>query len=57
MIYSVEYDRQSQNFLEKLDKQIARRIVDRVDSLLGKEPVPRDAKAIVGEHGVFRVRI
>jgi len=57
MTYGVHYDRQPIKFLKKLEKDIARRILDKLDSLLADNPVPSDAKRIVGEHGVFRVRV
>lgn len=57
MKFLIEYDKQPQRFLKKLDKHISKRIMDRVDNILTNNPVPHDAKAIVGEHGVFRIRI
>lgn len=51
------YDLHPQKFLRKLDRHIAVRIIDRIEMLLVNNPVPHDAKAIVGEHGVFRIRI
>ena len=57
MSFSIDYDKQPQDFLKKLDKQIAKRILDKVDELLTEQAVPHQAKAIVGEHGVFRIRI
>ena len=57
MTYTIEYDTQAQKFLKKADKQTTKRIMDKVDELLLQTPVPHTAKSIVGEHGVFRVRI
>ena len=57
MIFTIDYDRQPQNFLKKSDKHIAKRIIDKIDELLTNEPVPHTAIAIVGEHGVFRIRV
>jgi mRNA interferase RelE/StbE len=57
MSYEVTYDKQPVKFLKKLDKHIAKRILDKADETFGREPVPSDAKTIVGEHGVFRIRI
>jgi len=31
--------------------------MDKIDQILRNNPVPHDAKAIVGQHGVFRIRI
>lgn len=57
MKYAIDYDKQPQRFLEKIDKHIAKRIMDKIDEILSQNPVPHTAKSIVGEHGVFRVRI
>ena len=58
MSFEIFYDAQPLDVLKKLDKHLAKRIVDKLDSiLLPDNPVPHSAKAIVGEHGVFRLRI
>jgi mRNA interferase RelE/StbE len=57
MTFFVEYDTQPQKFLEKADNHIAKRIMDKLETALTENPVPHDAKTIVGEHGVFRIRI
>jgi mRNA interferase RelE/StbE len=57
MIFSFDYDTQPKKFLKHLDKHIALRIIDKIETTLANNPVPHDAKAIFGEHGVFRVRI
>jgi len=57
MTFFVEYDKQPQKLLEKADKHIAKRIMDKIETALAENPVPHDAKTIVGEHGVFRIRI
>jgi mRNA interferase RelE/StbE len=31
--------------------------MDKIEAVLNENPVPHDAKAVVGEHGVFRIRI
>ena len=53
----IEYDKQPQDFLRKAGRHIAKRIMDKIDELLVKETVPHTAKSIVGERGVFRIRI
>jgi len=45
------------DFLKKLDKKLLKRILDKVDYLLVNNPGPHDSKKIVGEPGVFRIRI
>ncbi len=57
MKFSIEYDKQPKRFLKKLDKHLAKRILDKVDESLKNEPVPHGVKPIVGKHGVFRLRI
>ena len=57
MIFEITYDKQPIKFLKKLDKNIVKRILDKVDVVFANEPVPSDAKRIFGEHGVFRIRI
>ena len=57
MSFSIEYDKQPLHFLRKLDKQPAKRILDKIDELLLVAAFPHQAKTIIGEHGVFRIRI
>jgi len=57
MSFLIEYDQQPQNFLKKSDKHLAKRIIEKIDDLLINNPVPHNAKSIIGEHGIFRVRI
>ena len=57
MTFEIKYDKQPRKFLKKLDKHLMGRIMDKIDDLLMDNPVPHDAKTIVGEHGVFRIRI
>lgn len=57
MTFEIVYDKQPQQFLKKAEKHIIVRIMDKIDWLLKENPVPHDAKAVVGHHGVFRVRV
>ena len=57
MSYYIVYDNQQEKFLEKIDKHIAKRIKDKIESTLTENPVPQNTTTIVGEHGVFRIRI
>jgi mRNA interferase RelE/StbE len=57
MSFSILYDKQPEKFLKKSDKNLSKRILDKIDELLIENPVPHNAKAMVGEHGVFRIRI
>ena len=57
MTFLVEYDTQPKDFLRKLDKHLSKRIVEKIEEVLPITPVPHNAVSIVGEHGVFRVRV
>lgn len=57
MSFEISYDKQAEKFLEKLEKPTAKRIVDKIEEKLTNEAVPKDAKTVIGEHGVFRIRI
>ena len=43
-------------FLKKCSEDLRRRVLSKVE-LLQAEPVPHDAKRVVGERGTFRIRI
>lgn len=57
MSFSIDYDKQPKRFLKKLGKHLVSRIMDKIDETLINNPVPHDAKSVVGRHGVFRIRI
>ena len=57
MNFGIEYDNQPEKFLQKLDKHIALRILSKIEDALSVNPVPHNAATIVGEHGVYRIRI
>ena len=57
MTFEILYDRQPGVFLEKIDNHLSKRIIDKLENTLKNNPVPSNAKTIVGEHGVFRLRI
>ena len=57
MIFKIVYDKQPVKFLNKVNKKVSNRILDKIEETLSNDPVPHDAKSIVGEHGVFRIRI
>lgn len=57
MTFFIKYDKQPRKFLKKQDKNTSERIIDKIEETLKENPVPQDAKAIVGEHGVFRIRV
>lgn len=57
MTFSIDYDKQPLRFFKKQDAHIVQRIMDKIDALLINNPVPHTAVAIVGRHGVYRIRI
>ena len=57
MSFTFFYDNQPAKFLERLDKHIATRIKEKIESSLIENPVPQNATTITGEQGVFRIRI
>ena len=57
MSFNIDYDNQPEKFLQKLDKHISIRILNKIEDTLSVNPVPHNATTIVGEHGVYRIRI
>ncbi|MEK6891635.1 MAG: type II toxin-antitoxin system RelE/ParE family toxin [Nanoarchaeota archaeon] len=57
MNFEIFYDKQPQKFLEKLDKNISARVKNKIEAVLAENPVPHNAVAIEGEHGIFRLRV
>ena len=57
MNFDICHDTQPEKFLSKVDKHIAARLINKIETTLAENPVPHNAKTIVGEHGVFRIRI
>ena len=55
-MFNIEFSNQSKKFLKKSDKQLALRIIEKIE-LLKDNPVIRDSKKIVGEDRAFRIRI
>ena len=57
MSFEIYYDKQPEKFLSKSDGHIAERLMNKIETALSENPVPQNVKTIVGEHGVFRIRI
>ncbi len=57
MSFSINYDKQPLKFFKQQDKHIAKRIMDKIDGALPDNPVPHNAKSLVGQHNCFRIRI
>ena len=57
MSFEIYYDKQPEKFLGKVDKNIGARLMNKIETALSENPVPHNAKTIVGERGIFRIRI
>ena len=56
-MFSVEFGSEAKRFLKKADKEIARRIIHKIEKLK-TEPFPSDVKRVVGKKDkIFRVRV
>lgn len=54
--YAVEYDPKALEELDKLDKPVARRVVQAVDELAG-DPRPSGCRSLVDHPGLWRIRV
>ena len=57
MTFEIFYDNHPEKFVSKLDRHMAKRLVEKIEETLGNNPVPQNSVAIKDEHGVFRIRI
>ena len=55
-MFSIEVSRKAEKFVEKLQKDISRRIIDAIENL-GQEQFPRGAIKLKGESNAFRIRV
>jgi len=55
-MFNIEFSNQSKKFLKKSDKQLAARIIEKIE-LLKDNPVIHDSKKVIGEDQTFRIRI
>ena len=56
-MFSVEFSSQAKKFLKKSDKELAERIIKRIESL-SADPFPSDVKRVVSrQEKIFRVRV
>jgi len=56
-MFDVEFSSQPRKFLKKAEKQVAKRIIERVEKLR-TDPFPSDVKRVVNQkEKVFRVRV
>lgn len=58
MKFQFRYDKQPLKFLKHQDKHISKRLIDKLEDTLSKNPVPHDSKRVKGKKDlVFRIRI
>ncbi len=55
-MFSIDYSHKARRFLKKCDKNLSKRIVNKIE-LLKTVPVPHKAVSVVGEDRTFRIRI
>ena len=56
-MFTVKYSRQAEKFLKKADKILAKRLMEKIESLI-EQPIIHDTKAIEGyNEKLFRVRV
>ena len=56
-MFSAEFGSEAKRFLKKADKELARRIIERIEKLK-IEPFPSDVKRVVGKKDkIFRIRV
>ena len=56
-MFSVEFGSEAKRFLKKADKEIVRRIIEKIEKLK-LEPFPSDVKRVVGRKDkIFRIRV
>lgn len=56
-MFSAEFGSDAKKFLRKAEKDIAKRIIERIEKLK-EEPFPQDVKRVVGKKDkIFRVRV
>ena len=56
-MFEIELSSHAKRFLKKTDKQLAERIIERIEKL-GAEPFPTDVKRVVNrKEKIFRVRV
>ena len=57
MTFKIFYSSSAEKFLEKLEKQISKRILDKIEKL-SENPVPSNSRRIlVNKELIFRIRI
>lgn len=55
-MFNVGYSNRAKKFLEKADKILVKRLIEKIEKLK-KDPIIPDTKKIEGSKGLFRVRV
>ena len=56
-MFSIEFSSQAEKFLEKADKTLAARIIEKIEKL-AEDPFPTEVKRVVNrKEKIFRVRV
>ena len=56
-MFDIEFSSQARKFLKKAEKQVAERIIEKIEKLK-KDPFPNDVKRVVNRmEKIFRVRV
>ena len=58
MKFTINYDKQPIKFLKQQEKQIIKRIINKIEGTLSENSVPQNARRVQGKKDlVFRIRI
>jgi len=58
MKFAIDYDKQPIKFLKQQEKQIIKRIINKIEGTLSENQVPQNARRVQGKKDlVFRIRI
>jgi len=52
--FDVSYSSRSRKFLKKVDKILAKRLVEKIEKLM-ENPIIHDTKTVEGSKGLFRI--
>jgi len=56
-MFNIEFSSHAKRFLKKIDKQLAKRLIDKIEKL-SIEPFPSDVKRVVNrKEKIFRLRV
>jgi len=55
-MYNIRFDSSAEKFIDKAQRELAKRILDRIEEL-ASDPFPRQATKVLGQTDVYRVRV